>query len=86
MKTLRSFVLSLTWLVFLGMFLSVGMASCKSPEKAFVDGVDGYSTVILEEYDTYLKADTKLSEETKKIRLATSAGLRSLIETAKKDR
>ena len=58
------------------------MVGCASPDPLLVKGVSGYTDVILPEYEAYIKADPKLSDTTKKIRLDSAAGLRRLLEAS----
>ena len=77
MKTLR-LVSLIVVLAFSGL-----VAGCCGPSNAvLVKGVSGYTDVILPEYEAYIKADAKLAEATKKIRLDSAAGLRRLLEAA----
>lgn len=64
----------------------MGCCIFESPNKAFVAGVDAgvNSSGLLDEYDKYLDADSKLKDDSKKIRHQTAASLRKLIEDAKK--
>jgi hypothetical protein len=61
-------------------------AGCGSVNQKFAEGVEGYTKEILPEYEAYVKADTKIKEDTRKIRLDSAAGLRRLIETAKENK
>lgn len=73
MKTLL-FVLTVLCLV----------AGC-SPDQAFVKGVEGYTDVILPEYEKYVDNDSRLNANDKKIRKDSAKGLRALIKEAKDD-
>lgn len=66
-----------------------GCALFKSPNSAFVAGVDAglnggpSGADILGKYDKYVDADTTLTADTKKIEHATTAKLRKLVADAK---
>lgn len=49
----------------------------------FVRGVDGYSGVILPEYEEYVKQDPKLDDDSRRIRLQTSERFRKLVQEAR---
>jgi hypothetical protein len=62
-----------------------GCALFHKPDAALVAGVDAglNSSKLLDQYDAYVDADTKLTDDSKKIRKKTSADLRKLIADAK---
>jgi hypothetical protein len=62
-----------------------GCALFQGPDKAFVSGVDAAvnQSKLLDQYDAYVDADTKLTADSKKIRKDTSRDLRKLILDAK---
>ena len=66
-----------------------GCALFHSPDAAFVAGIDAglnagpANAAILDKYDAYVDADTKLTADTKRIEHATTAKLRKLIADAK---
>jgi len=70
----------------------VGCCGSLSRESAYHDGVKQYTLEagMTSEYEAYVKADPKLKDDTKKIRLGTAQGLRKLIaqeeESLKKDK
>jgi len=61
--------------------LMVGCCGNLSREAAYHDGVKEYTlkSGMTDEYEAYVKADPKLKDDTKKIRLGTATGLRKLI-------
>jgi hypothetical protein len=61
-------------------FLALGGCSLNQD---FVRGVDGYSSVILPEYEEYVKQDPRLDANSKRIRLQTSERFQKLIEEAR---
>lgn len=72
--------------------LMVGCCGNLSRETAYHDGVKQYAieSGLLSEYEAYVKADPKLKDDTKKIRVGTATEFRKLIDTEegslKKDR
>jgi predicted lipoprotein len=66
-----------------------GCALFKNPDAAFVAGVDAglnagpANAAILDKYDAYVDADTKLTADTKRIEHRTTAALRKLVADAK---
>lgn len=60
------------------------LTGCRTPDKAFVEGVDATWSVIGPEYRAYLERDASLDAEARKIKLGTAAALTRLIEEAKK--
>jgi hypothetical protein len=62
--------------------LCLSFVGCAA-NKQFVDACGGFSSVILPEYEGYVKADSSISESTKKIRLESSAKFQQLIDAAK---
>lgn len=66
-----------------------GCALFRNPDAAFVAGVDAglnagpSGAAILDKYDAYVDADTKLTADTRKIEHGTTAALRKLIADAK---
>lgn len=75
------------------LFVLVSVSGCslfQSPNSAFVAGIDAglnagpSGAAILDKYDAYIDADTKLTADTKKIEHTTTAMLRKLIADAKK--
>jgi hypothetical protein len=74
-------------LVFVATLLCSGAMGCalfSSPNASFVAGVDAglNQSGLLDEYDKYIDADTKLTADSKAIRHQTSAGLRKLVKDA----
>jgi hypothetical protein len=63
---------------------TTGCALFKSPDKAFVTGVNAYAvdSGLLDEYDKYVDADPNLKPESKKIRHDSATGLRKIIKDA----
>lgn len=61
--------------------VGTGCCGSASREAAFHDGVKQYAieSGMLDEYEKYVDADPKLKDDSKKIRKATSAGLRALV-------
>jgi len=64
---------------------TTGCALFHKPDAAFIAGMDAglNQSKLLDEYDAYIEADTKLTlPDSKKIRHDTAAGLRKLIKDA----
>ena len=51
--------------------------------KIFVKAVDGYTTVILPEYKTYIQNDSTLNDDTKRIRIQTADKFQQLVDEQK---
>ena len=85
MKRLLRFLLALVFIAGLCPAMT-GCALFQSPNKALVAGMDAglNQSGLLAEYDKYVDADPKLKDGDKKIRHDTAAGLRKLVEDAKK--
>ena len=62
----------------------LGMCAGCTANKQFVDGVDGYTKVVLPEYKAYVQADPKLDADSKRIRVQTADKLQALVDEAKK--
>ena len=71
------------WILILLICFPVLIAAKCMPDQQFVKGVEGYTDVILPEYERYINADSRLNEDDKAIRLESSTGLKALIEEAK---
>ncbi|MFP3867729.1 MAG: hypothetical protein ACLFUU_06170 [Desulfobacteraceae bacterium] len=69
-------ILSLWGLVFLG--------GC-SVNQDFVRAVDGYTNVILPEYQHYIAKDPQLSPDTKRIRIQAANKFQQLVDDAKEE-
>lgn len=54
-----------------------------SVNQDFVRAVDGYTKVILPEYQDYIKNDPKLSTDTKRIRIQSAEKFQELVDNAK---
>lgn len=61
------------------------IAGCKGLNEDFVRGVDGYTKVILPPYKNYIKNDTKLDADSKRIRIQTADKFQQLVDEAKKN-
>lgn len=66
------------------LMLLPGCAIFQRPDKQLVSGVEGYTDVILPEYEAYVEADARLNQNDKQIRKNSSAGLKRLLDEAKR--
>ncbi|MBW1985908.1 MAG: hypothetical protein JRI50_01555 [Deltaproteobacteria bacterium] len=69
-------------MVILALWGLVLIGGC-SVNQDFVRAVDGYTRVILPEYQDYVKQDPQLSPDTKRIRLQTADKFQQLVDEAR---
>ncbi|MBW1916590.1 MAG: hypothetical protein JRI57_01005 [Deltaproteobacteria bacterium] len=69
-------------MVILALWGLVLIGGC-SVNQDFVRAVDGYTRVILPEYQDYVKQDPQLGPDTKRIRLQTADKFQQLVDEAR---
>lgn len=62
----------------------VSVSGC-SLNRQFVKAVNGFTTTILPEYKEYIKKDSSLDEDTKRIRTQSADKLQEIINSAKEE-
>jgi len=59
------------------------LVGCTTPNQSFIKSVDGFASVILPAYTSYVQKDQSLDEDTVRIRLNTAEQFQKLIDQAK---
>lgn len=78
---MRKLTLTFTLII----FLCIVINGCSNLNKQFVGSVDGYTQVILPEYEEYVENDPNLIEDTKRIRIQTANEFQALVDEAKEE-